>query len=88
MKTLQFCLDNYSWTLISNVALAVGPDIDYVKIKTEKHGVMYLAEARLSVIKEEYELLVKLKGSDLLDKDYEPLYSFVPGDKRAWYYSR
>ena len=73
------------WTLISNVALAVGPKIDYVKIKTEKHGVMYLAEARLSVIKEEYELLSKLKGEELLGKDYEPLYSFVPVDKRAWY---
>ena len=73
------------WTLISNVALAVGTDIDYVKIKTEKHGVMYLAEARLSVIKEEYELLANLKGSELLDKDYEPLYSYVPVDKRAWY---
>ncbi len=73
------------WTLISNVALAVGPEIDYVKIKTEKHGVLYLAEARLSVIKEEYEILSKLKGSELLDKDYEPLYSFIPVDKRAWY---
>ncbi len=73
------------WTLISNVALAVGTDIDYVKIKTEKHGVMYLAEARLSVIKEEYELLEKLKGSALLNREYEPLYSYIPVDKKAWY---
>jgi len=73
------------WTLISNVALAVGPEIEYVKIKTEKHGVMYLAKARLSVIKEEYELLGELKGTDLIDKNYEPLYSFVPVEKRAWY---
>jgi isoleucyl-tRNA synthetase len=73
------------WTLISNVALAVGPEIEYVKIKTEKHGVMYLAKARLSVIKEEYEVLEELKGSDLLDKNYEPLYSYVPVEKRAWY---
>ena len=73
------------WTLISNVALAVGPEIEYVKIQTEKHGVMYLAKARLSVIKEEYELLDELKGSDLLDKNYEPLYSYVPVEKRAWY---
>ncbi|MEW5842283.1 MAG: isoleucine--tRNA ligase [Bacteroidota bacterium] len=73
------------WALISNVALAVGTDIDYVKIKTEKHGVMYLAEARLSVIKEEYELLEKLKGSALLNREYEPLYSYIPVDKKAWY---
>jgi len=73
------------WTLISNVALAVGPEIEYVKIKTEKHGVMYLAKARLSVIKEEYELLEELKGSELLDKNYIPLFSYVPVEKRAWY---
>ena len=73
------------WTLISNVALAVGTEIDYVKIKTEKHGVMYLSEARLSVIKEEYELLEKLKGSALLNREYEPLYSYIPVDKKAWY---
>lgn len=73
------------WTLISNVALAVGKDIDYVKIKTEKHGILYLAEARLSVIKEEYQLISKLKGKDLLDKDYEPLYSYVQVEQRAWY---
>ena len=73
------------WTLISNVALAIGEDIDYVKIKTEKHGVLYLAEARLSVIKEEYQLISNLKGKDLLDKDYEPLYSYVPVEQKAWY---
>src|SRR3989339_890565 len=73
------------WTLISNVALAVGEDIDYVKIKTEKHGVLYLAEARLSVIKEEYQLISNLKGKDLLDKDYEPLYSYIPVEQKAWY---
>ena len=73
------------WTLISNVALAVGKDIDYVKIKTEKHGFLYLAESRLPVIKEEYQLISKLKGNDLLDKDYEPLYSYVQVEQRAWY---
>jgi len=73
------------WTLISNVALAVGTDIDYVKIKTEKHGVMYLAKARLSVIKEDYEILKELKGTELLDKNYEPLFNYIKADKRAWY---
>lgn len=73
------------WTLISNVALAVGKEIEYVKIRHEKHGVMYLAKARLSVIKEDYEILAELKGEDLLGKNYEPLYSYIPVDKRAWY---
>ncbi|MCX7875862.1 MAG: isoleucine--tRNA ligase [Melioribacteraceae bacterium] len=73
------------WTLISNVALAVGEEIDYVKINLEKHGILYLAKARLSVIKEEYETLEELKGKDLLGKEYEPLFNYIPVDKKAWY---
>lgn len=73
------------WTLISNVALAVGPDIDYAKINHEKHGVLYLAKARLAVIKEDYTLLSELKGLDLLGRNYEPLFSYIPVEKRAWY---
>ena len=73
------------WTLISNVALAVGPEIDYVKIQHEKHGILYLAQARLSVIKEEYTILEELKGSRLLNRNYEPLFSYIPVDKKAWY---
>jgi len=73
------------WTLISNVALAVGSDIEYVKINNEKHGILYLAKARLSVIKEDYTILEELKGVDLLNKDYEPLFSYLTVDKRAWY---
>ena len=73
------------WTLISNVALAVGPDIDYVKIKVEDHGILYLAKERLSVIKEDYTILEELKGKDLLNKEYEPLFNYIPVDKKAWY---
>jgi isoleucyl-tRNA synthetase len=73
------------WTLISNVALAVGPEIDYVKINVEGHGVLYLAKARLSVIKEEYKILEELKGKQLVNKEYEPLFNYIPVDKKAWY---
>jgi len=55
------------WTLPSNVALAVGEDFDYVRVR---HGdeVLILAEARLSVLDEEggYAILDRCKGRDLL----------------------
>jgi isoleucyl-tRNA synthetase len=74
------------WTLISNIALAVGSEIDYAKIKHEKHGILYLAKARLTLIKEdEYKLIAEIKGSQLLNKDYEPLFNYIPVEKRAWY---
>ncbi|HCA79763.1 MAG TPA: isoleucine--tRNA ligase [Bacteroidetes bacterium] len=72
------------WTLISNVALAVHSDIDYVKV--EHHGQnLILAEARLSVLGDEYVVLERFKGSDLAGKEYERLYAFHHPEERAWY---
>ena len=72
------------WTLISNVALAVGSDIDYVKIKTE-HSTMILAKERLSVIDKEYEILAEMKGSELAGIEYEQLMEYCDVDKKAFY---
>ena len=72
------------WTLISNVALAVGSDIDYVKIKTE-YATMILAKERLSVIDKEYEILEEMKGSELAGIEYEQLMEYCSVDKKAFY---
>jgi isoleucyl-tRNA synthetase len=72
------------WTLISNVALAVGPEIDYVKIKTE-YATMILAKERLSVIDKEYEILAEMKGKDLAGIEYEQLMDYCDVDKKAFY---
>ena len=66
------------WTLPSNMGLAVGPDINYVKIK-DNDSEYILAEARLdSYYKEssEYEIIEKLKGSDLVNNEYIPLFKY------------
>lgn len=72
------------WTLISNVALAVGPDIEYVKIKTGGK-VLILAKDRLSVIDGDYEILEQIKGKDLLGLEYEQLFDYCDVDKKAFY---
>lgn len=72
------------WTLISNVALAVGPDIDYVKIKTD-YATMILAKERLSVIDKEYEIISEMKGKDLAGIEYEQLMEYCDVDKKAFY---
>ncbi len=64
------------WTLPGNVALAVGEDIDYVKIKFE-NDILILAKARLSIIEKEYEVIDEFKGADLVGLQYEPLYPFL-----------
>ncbi|MBK7106105.1 MAG: isoleucine--tRNA ligase [Ignavibacteriae bacterium] len=72
------------WTLISNVALAVGTNIDYVKIKTES-VYLILAKERLSVIREEYEIIEELKGSQLAGISYQQLFQYLTVDKKAFY---
>lgn len=72
------------WTLISNVALAVGSNIDYVKIKSEGK-VIILAKERLSVIDESYEILEELKGKDLAGISYIQLFDYCQVDKKAFY---
>lgn len=72
------------WTLISNVALAVHPDVDYVKVKHKDENLI-LALARLSVLGEEHEILETFKGSALIGKEYERLFSFHPVKEKGWY---
>ncbi|MFA5777943.1 MAG: class I tRNA ligase family protein [Candidatus Paceibacterota bacterium] len=64
------------WTLPGNVALAVGKDIDYVKIKFGNE-IFILAKARLSIIDGEYEITEEMKGKDLIGLEYEPLYPYL-----------
>ena len=72
------------WTLISNVALAVGPDITYVKILNKEKKII-LAEELLSVIDGDYEVLEKVKGSELEGIEYEQLFDYVKVNKKAFY---
>ena len=63
------------WTLPGNVALAVNPDIDYVKIKIGNEKFI-LAESRLAVIKEPYEIIEKTEGNALVGLSYKPLFDY------------
>lgn len=63
------------WTLPGNVALAVNPEIDYVKIKIG-NAKFILAESRLSVIKESYEIVEKIKGDALVGMSYKPVFDY------------
>lgn len=63
------------WTLPGNVALAVGPDIDYVIIKKDDARYIVARERVNSVFGEEgYEILEEKKGIALFGLEYEPLY--------------
>lgn len=72
------------WTLISNVALAVHPDVDYVKVE-HKNNYLILAEARLSVLGEEYKVVERFKGSALEGKEYDRIFSYHQPKEKGWY---
>ena len=80
------------WTLVSNLALAVGPDIDYVKVRHNDDGAIYwLAEARLDTVFKKakkdqlpYEILERVKGENLKGTEFEPLFPYFAGHKNAF----
>jgi isoleucyl-tRNA synthetase len=72
------------WTLISNVALAVHPGIDYVKVE-HKGEKLILAQARLGVLGDDFRVLEIFKGSTLAGRGYERLFSYHPVKEKGWY---
>ena len=74
------------WTLISNVALAVNPEIDYVKIDVDNNHYI-MAKERINDLFEEgsFKILETFKGDKLEGQEYERLFDFVPVDKKAFY---
>ncbi len=72
------------WTLISNVALAVGPDIEYVKVRLGDEYLI-LAKERLPVLGDEAEIVGTFAGSTLVGKEYERWFDLFPADGKAWY---
>lgn len=77
------------WTLPSNLALAVGPDIDYVTVEDPNQVGHYLllaeaALARYSKELGEIEPITRLKGSDLVGRTYTPLFPYFADHENAF----
>lgn len=74
------------WTLPSNLALVVHPEIDYVTVETEEGQMYTLAKSRLSTYfdLEKIKVISHFKGSDLKDLGYEPLYPFFADHPNAF----
>jgi isoleucyl-tRNA synthetase len=65
------------WTLTSNVAAAVGPDLDYVKVRNGQ-DILYLSKGTLHMLKGEYEVLGELKGTDMEGWTYDGPFDDLP----------
>ncbi len=72
------------WTLPGNAALAVGKDIDYIKIKLGNEYLI-LAESRKEVIEDKYTVTERIIGKKLIGLEYEPLYNYFEFSQKAYY---
>ena len=70
------------WTLTSNVAAAVGPDLTYVKVRTRPSTgsghILYLSKGTLSMLRGEYEILAELKGEEMEGWTYDGPFDDLP----------
>jgi len=76
------------WTLPGNVALAVGPDIEYVTIEKKDEGAgeivrFILAKNQLERFfsGQDYKIISVQKGSELVGISYIPLFDYYANDK-------
>ena len=81
-KTYLLVWTTTPWTLPENLAICAGAAIDYVAVRdlTDPEKACYvMAEARLASIfrkPESYEIVARMKGSDLRGWRYEPLFPY------------
>jgi isoleucyl-tRNA synthetase len=64
------------WTLPSNLAICVGPDIEYVRVRDPQLGAdVYIAAQRVADYGS-FEELGRVKGRELVGRRYEPLFPY------------
>ncbi|WP_413375165.1 isoleucine--tRNA ligase [Alkalihalobacillus sp. 1P02AB] len=69
------------WTLPANVAIAVHPEMNYVKAKKGEE-VYTVAEGLVEkLLKTDYEVLEVIKGAKLVGTKYEPPFDFIKVEK-------
>ncbi len=61
------------WTLPGNVALAIGEEIEYLKVKVEKE-IFIVAKSVVDKLFVKYKVIEEVKGKQLVKLAYEPLF--------------
>ena len=77
------------WTLPANSALAVNPNMNYLRMQDEDGSVYVIAETRLSAYEKQFATTKKigeLKGSELVGKKYRPLFDYYSNDETGLLY--
>ena len=68
------------WTLTSNVAAAVGPELTYVRVRQGDEDV-YLSKGTLHMLQGAYSVLEELKGSQMVGWTYDGPFDDLPANQ-------
>ncbi len=85
-KTILLAWTTTPWTIPSNLGLAVGKDIEYVKVKGNDPENTYIVAKDLvkSVFKDDpYEVVGEISAGELIGKEYIPPFDFFKGRANA-----
>ncbi len=66
------------WTLTSNVAAAVHPDLTYLKLRQEGRTIYLAKDAAANAIRGEYLHVAEIKGSELVEREYRGPFDELP----------
>jgi len=70
------------WTLTSNVAAAVGPELDYVRVR-QGDDVYYLSSGTVHMLKGDYSVEETVKGSELEGWEYDGPFDELPAQQSS-----
>jgi isoleucyl-tRNA synthetase len=73
------------WTLVSNVAAAVGPEIDYVRVRgrDERRDLVMAADRVAAVLGDDAEVVGPVPVDELVGAHYERPFDYLPVEARA-----
>ncbi len=82
-KTFFLVWTTTPWTLVANVALAVGKELEYVEVEGKDETRLILGVESLARILTEgdFRLVKKYRGEELVGLEYEPLLPFVRAER-------
>jgi isoleucyl-tRNA synthetase len=75
------------WTLVSNVGAAIGPDVDYVRVRAPEAGArdLVMGRARVkAVLGDDAEIVEPITAADLVGLRYERPFDYLAAEGDGW----
>ncbi len=70
------------WTLTSNIAAAVGPDLTYVKVR-QGDEILYLSKGTLHMLRGNYQVLEEFPGTEMVGWTYDGPFDDLPAAQKV-----